>query len=55
MFFQLKDGNLICPSKTYKIRLLGFTWPRPEFRLEAPKISFINLPGSGPNLRRRFA
>ena len=25
-------------------------WPRPEFRLEAPQISFINSPDSGPNL-----
>ena len=27
-------------------------WPRPEFRLEAPQISFINLPDSGPNLQK---
>eukprot|EP00964_Phaeocystis_antarctica_P058354 scaffold34620_cov69-Phaeocystis_antarctica.AAC.1 len=25
---------------------------RPEFRLEAPEISFINLPDSGPNLQK---
>jgi len=28
------------------------SWPRPEFRLEAPQISFINLPDSGPNLQK---
>ena len=27
-------------------------WPRPEFPLEAPQISFINLPDSGPNLQK---
>ena len=29
-----------------------YYWPRPEFRLEAPQISFINLPDSGPNLQK---
>ena len=27
-------------------------WPRPEFPFEAPQISFINLPDSGPNLQK---
>ena len=30
----------------------GGRWPRPEFRLEAPQLSFINLPDSGPNLQK---
>eukprot|EP00964_Phaeocystis_antarctica_P023702 scaffold13241_cov60-Phaeocystis_antarctica.AAC.2 len=46
-----------CPDSVHAVaalwvRLASMAWPRPEFRLEAPQISFINLPDSGPNLQK---